>query len=94
MHAQNFRWGRFTSKSVSSKGSWCFKAPADEIQIAAEDMNRWMADGSLRANISHQLPLDDAAEAHFLQEHSTIHGTSRLAGKIVLTTPFGDESRS
>lgn len=87
-----FPVGPFYVKECQLKGFVVFKASADEIQIAAEDMNRWMAEGSLRANISHQLPLDEAAEAHFLQEHSTIHGTSRLAGKIVLTTPYGDES--
>jgi NADPH2:quinone reductase len=62
-----------------------FKALPREIAAAAQDINRWLADGLLRANISHRLPLSQAAEAHRLQEAATLQGAGNLAGKIVLT---------
>jgi hypothetical protein len=39
----------------------------------------------LKANVSHTLPLAEAAEAHRLQEAATLKGAGNLAGKIVLT---------
>jgi len=51
---------------------------------AAQDINRWMADGRLKARVGRILPLSKAAEAHRIQEESTIHKKSLLAGKIVL----------
>ncbi len=87
-----FPVGPFYVKECQLKGFVVFKASADEIQVAAQDMNQWMANGKLRANISNQLPLSETAHAHHLQEQATIHGTSKLAGKIVLTTPFGESN--
>jgi NADPH2:quinone reductase len=54
------------------------------LRAAAEDINRWMSAGKLKAQIDRVMPLSQAAEAHRLQEESTIKKTGALAGKIVL----------
>jgi NADPH2:quinone reductase len=61
-----------------------FKATADELRAAADDMNRWFAAGKLKANISRVLPLSEAAKAHKLQEENTLQKAGTLGGKIVL----------
>ena len=61
-----------------------FNATAAEQAAAAEDINKWMAEGKLKARIDRVLPLSQAAEAHRLQEESTIHKKGTLSGKIVL----------
>jgi NADPH:quinone reductase-like Zn-dependent oxidoreductase len=57
---------------------------ADELRAAADDINRWMAAGKLKAQIDRVLPLSQTADAHRLQEESTIKKSGALAGKIVL----------
>jgi NADPH2:quinone reductase len=79
-----FPVGPFYVKSCSLYGFVLFNVPAAEQQAAAEDINRWMAAGKLKANIDRVIPLDEAAAAHRLQEESTIGGKGSLTGKIVL----------
>ena len=62
-----------------------FKASSQEMQRAAEDIDKWLASGGIRANIGQRLPLSDAAKSHQLQEGATIRGEGNLSGKIVLT---------
>lgn len=80
-----FPVGPFYVKECTLRGMVMFKALPREIAAAAQDINRWLADGLLRANIAHRLPLSQAAEAHRLQEAATLQGAGNLAGKIVLT---------
>ena len=61
-----------------------FNYSAAEQQQCGADLNRWLAEGKLRANIDRVLPLSEAAAAHQLQEENTIHGAGTLAGKIIL----------
>ena len=61
-----------------------FNYSAAEQQQCGADLNRWLAEGQLRANIDRVLPLNEAAAAHQLQEENTIHGAGTLAGKIIL----------
>jgi NADPH2:quinone reductase len=61
-----------------------FKATPGEQRAAADDINRWLASGKLKANISRVLPLSQAAAAHQLQEQNTLQKAGTLAGKIVL----------
>ena len=61
-----------------------FNATPEEQQAAAADINRWHAEGQLKANIDRVLPLSEAAAAHRLQEDSTVNQSGVLAGKIVL----------
>ena len=61
-----------------------FKATPAEQRVCAGDINRWLASGQLKANISRVLPLSEAAAAHKLQEANTLQKAGTLAGKIVL----------
>jgi NADPH2:quinone reductase len=79
-----FPVGPFYVKGCSLHGFVMFKATAEEQRAAAEDINRWLAAGKLKANISRILPLRDAAAAHKLQEENTLQKAGTLAGKIVL----------
>jgi NADPH2:quinone reductase len=79
-----FPVGPFYVKDCSMHGFAMFNASSREQRAAANAINRWVAEGKLRARIDRVLPLSQAAEAHRLQEESTIHKTGALAGKLVL----------
>lgn len=79
-----FPVGPFYVKDCSLVGFAMFNASATEQRPAAEAINAWMSAGQLRARIDRVLPLAAAAEAHRLQESSTVHKTGVLSGKIVL----------
>lgn len=79
-----FPVGPFYAKNCSLFGFVILNSSPEELRAAADDINRWMADGKLKAQIDRVLSLSDAAEAHRLQEESTIKKTSALTGKIVL----------
>jgi NADPH:quinone reductase len=79
-----FPVGPFYVKDCSLHGFAMFNASAREQRTAANAINRWLAEGKLRARIDRVLPLSQAAEAHRLQEESTVHKTGALAGKVVL----------
>ncbi len=76
--------GPFYVKDCALHGFAMFNYPANEQRQCGDDINRWLARGKLKANIDRVLPLDEAAEAHRLQEENTIHLAGTLAGKIVL----------
>lgn len=79
-----FPVGPFYVKGCSIHGFVMFKATADQQRAAADDINRWLAAGQLKANISRILPLSEAAAAHKLQEENTLQKSGTVAGKIVL----------
>ncbi|HEX3627669.1 MAG TPA: NADPH:quinone reductase [Verrucomicrobiae bacterium] len=79
-----FPVGPFYAKNCSLFGFVILNSPPEELRAAADDINRWIAEGKLRAQIDRVLSLSQTAEAHRLQEESTIKKTSALAGKIVL----------
>ena len=79
-----FPVGPFYVKDCALHGFAMFNAPPDEQRACADEMNRWMEQGKLKARIDRVLPLAQAAEAHRLQEESTVGKKSTLAGKIVL----------
>lgn len=79
-----FPVGPFYTKDCSLHGFAMFNATAEEQEAAARDISSWAAQKKLRACIDRILPLSQAAEAHRLQEESTVKKTSQLAGKIVL----------
>jgi NADPH:quinone reductase len=81
----NFPVGPFYVKDCSLHGFAVFNSPVEEQRTAAGLINDWVGQGKLRARIDRVLPLRDAAEAHRLQEASTLGKTGELAGKIVLT---------
>jgi NADPH2:quinone reductase len=79
-----FPVGPFYSKSCSLFGFVIMNSSPDELRTAADDINRWMEAGKLKAQIDRVMPLAQTADAHRLQEESTIKKTGTLAGKIVL----------
>jgi NADPH2:quinone reductase len=79
-----FPAGPFYVKGCSIHGFVMFMATPDEQRSASDDINVWMADGKLKANIDRVLPLSEAAAAHRLQEENTIGKAGTLSGKIVL----------
>lgn len=80
-----FPVGPFYVKECSLHGFVMFKATPVEMGAAAEDINHWLANGKLKANIARSLPLDEAAQAHRLQEEGTLACDGSLSGKIVVT---------
>jgi NADPH2:quinone reductase len=79
-----FPVGPFYVKGCSLHGFVMFKATADEQRACANDINRWLASGQLKAHISRVLPLSEAVAAHKLQEENTLQKAGTLTGKIVL----------
>jgi len=79
-----FPVGPFYTKDCSIHGFAMFNATAEEQHAAALDISAWAAEGKLRAPIDRVLPLSKAAEAHWLQEESTVKKQASLSGKIVL----------
>ncbi len=79
-----FPVGPFYVKDCALHGFAMFNAPATEQRACADEINRWLAEGKVRARIGRVLPLSQAAEAHRLQEENTIGKKGTLAGKIVL----------
>jgi NADPH2:quinone reductase len=79
-----FPVGPFYAKNCSLFGFVILNTAAEDLQTAANDINEWMSTGKLKAQIDRVLPLSQAAEAHRLQDESTIKKTGALTGKIVL----------
>ena len=79
-----FPVGPFYVKDCSLHGFAMFNANSREQRAAANAINRWVSEGKLRARIDRVLPLSEAAQAHRLQEESTVNKTGALAGKLVL----------
>lgn len=76
--------GPFYVKDCSLFGFAMFNATPSEQRAAAEDINQWLVEGTLKARIDRTLPLAQTAEAHRLQEESTLRKTGVVTGKIVL----------
>jgi NADPH2:quinone reductase len=79
-----FPVGPFYVKGCHLYGFAMFNATNDELRAAADDINRWLAAGQLKARIDRVMPLAETAMAHRLQEESTVGKSGALAGKIVI----------
>ncbi len=79
-----FPVGLFYSKNLSVLGFVIMNSALEDLQAAAQDIDEWMSAGKLKAQIDRVMPLSQTAEAHRLQDESTIKKTGTLAGKIVL----------
>jgi NADPH:quinone reductase len=76
--------GPFYVKGLSLLGFAMFNMTADEQRVCADDMNRWLASGKLKAIVGAKFPLAKTAEAHQLQEDNTLKKASTLTGKVVI----------
>ncbi len=79
-----FPVGPFYVKGCALHGFVMFLATPEEQRHCAEDLNRWLVAGKLKAKIDRVLPLSEAAQAHQLQEDATIKQSGAIAGKIVV----------
>ncbi len=80
-----FPVGPFYVKGLALFGFAMFNATAAEQRRAADDVNRWLAEGKLHPLIGRTFRLEQTAEAHRLLEENTLHKAGSLAGKVVLT---------
>lgn len=79
-----FPVGPFYVKGCVLRGFVMFAVSPEDQRPAAQDINRWLSGGQYRPRIDRVLPLSEAAQAHRLQEESTVRRSGALAGKIVL----------
>jgi len=79
-----FPVGPFYVKGCRLVGFVMFKADSHRQAAAAVDINRWLAAGKLRVPIDRVLPLGRTAEAHRLQEESTVGLSRAVGGKLVI----------
>ena len=79
-----FPVGLFYAKNLSVLGFVILNSTIEDLQSAAQDINEWMSVGKLKAQIDRVMPLAQAAEAHRLQDESTLKKSGALSGKIVL----------
>jgi len=79
-----FPLGPFYLKCCRLVGFVMFLATAEAQRNAAEQINRWMASGALKAKIDRVASLQDAAELHRLQEQNTIDAAGVIRGKLVV----------
>jgi NADPH2:quinone reductase len=80
-----FPVGPFYVKGLALHGFTMFNATAGEQRRAADDINRWLAEGKLQPPIGRTFPLSQAAAAHRLLEENTLGKAGTLMGKVVLT---------
>jgi NADPH2:quinone reductase len=79
-----FPVGPFYVKGCSLYGFVMFKATPEEQAACAKDIGAWLASGKLKPCIHRVMPLAQTAEAHRLQEESTVNKSGATAGKLVL----------
>jgi NADPH2:quinone reductase len=79
-----FPVGPFYFKGLSLHGFAMFNAAPAELRVAADDMNRWLAEGKLKPLIGRTFPLTETAAAHRLLEENTLHGAGTLLGKVLV----------
>lgn len=81
-----FPVGPFYVNDLKLCGFAMFNATAEEQREAAEGLNELAGAGMWKPSIGVTLPLDEAAQAHRLQEGKTLTGTEDFIGKVVLRT--------
>jgi NADPH:quinone reductase len=79
-----FPVGPFYVKGLSLFGFAMFNATSGEQRRCAEDINRWLAEGRLKAPVGKAFPLAEAAAAHAFLEENTMRGAGTLVGKVLI----------
>lgn len=76
--------GSFYPRDCALLGFAMFNASPEEQRRAAEDINRWVESGQLKAVVGRVFPLAEAAEAERFLEDNTLGGAGTLKGKVVV----------
>lgn len=79
-----FPLGAFYVNDLRMIGFAMFNASPREQRQSAEEMNRWFSEGNWKPLIGARFPLQEAAQAHRLQEENTLHQSGTLTGKILV----------
>ncbi|HEY2882925.1 MAG TPA: NADPH:quinone reductase [Pirellulales bacterium] len=79
-----FPVGPFYVKGCALHGFVIFLSSPEDQRACVDQINPWLAEGKIKSCIDRVLPLSKAAEAHKLQEESTVGKLGALTGKIVL----------
>lgn len=77
--------GSFYPRDCTLLGFAMFNATPGEQAWCAEDINRWVEKGRLRAIVGRTFPLAEAAQAEQFLEENTLGGAGTLVGKVVIT---------
>ncbi|MEZ6049336.1 MAG: NADPH:quinone reductase [Planctomycetaceae bacterium] len=80
-----FPIGPFYVKDLRLIGFAMFNASPAEQQQCALEMNEWFTAGKWAPQIGETFPLEEAAQAHLLQEQNTLENKGSLSGKIIVT---------
>jgi NADPH:quinone reductase len=76
--------GAFYPRNCAIFGFAMFNSPPDEQRHCANEMNRIVQEGELKASVGKIFPLDQAAEAERFLEANTMKGAGSLTGKVVI----------
>ena len=79
-----FPLGQFYVNDLRMIGFAMFNASPAEQQRCAEQMNDWYQKDQWKPIIGAEFPLQEAADAHRLQEENTLGGANSLTGKILV----------
>jgi len=77
--------GSFYPRNCSLHGFGLFNVKPNEQRPCAEDINRWVESGQLKAIVGRTFPLAKTAQAHQFLEDNTHGGKGQLLGKVVIT---------
>jgi NADPH2:quinone reductase len=77
--------GAFYPRNCALLGFAMFNATAQEQEVCAHDIIRWIEEGQLRPIVGRSFPLAAAVEAEKFLEANTIGGAGTLTGKVVIT---------
>lgn len=76
--------GSFYPRNCEILGFAMFNYGAGAQQHSADDINRWLAEGKLKAQVGKVFPLDQAAAAQQFLEDNTINKAGTLSGKVIV----------
>lgn len=79
-----FPVGPFYANCNKLLGFVMFLAPPEAQDNAADDLNRWLAEGAIKTRIDRVATLEETPELHALQEASTIDAEDKVSGKLLV----------
>jgi NADPH:quinone reductase len=77
-------FGSFYPRDCSILGYAMFNASPDEQSACAAEIAKFAEMGLIKTPIGKTFPLAEAAQAHKFFEESTVHGSGKLIGKVVI----------